>query len=336
VNEALRNALYLPPQASSVSRGVDYLHYTVIGAALAVATATFLLIAFFLIRYRERPGHARPPRRLQKWFEVIVSVATLGAFLTWWVVGFAQYRTMREVPDGAIRIHVVAKQWMWQFVYPNGANAEAELRVPVGEPVELVMTSRDMIHSFYVPAFRLKQDLVPGRITSMWFTATSPGTYDIDCTEYCGAGHSKMLGKVIAMPAAEYARWIDGHAAEELAKTGEHLAARYGCLRCHTVDGTPHLGPTWRGLYRRQTAFADGSRATADDAYLTESMMDPAKRLVAGCPPIMPSYLGLLSGPDAAAIVEYIHSLAAPATAPVHPPCTQQPVPPVVDEEVRR
>jgi cytochrome c oxidase subunit 2 len=331
MNELLRRALYLPPQSSSVARDIDILHYTVIGAAFVVAFLVFLLIGFFLIRFRERPGQAPKPRRFAKPIEVFLAAGTLATFLVWWVIGFAQYRELRDVPPGAIRIHVVAKQWMWQFVYPNGLAAETELRVPVGEPVELVLTSRDVIHSFYVPAFRLKQDLVPGRITNMWFTAIEAGTYPILCAEYCGTGHSRMRGRIIAMPAAEYARWIDGHTAEGLAQTGEDLANRYGCLRCHTTDGTPHLGPTWRGLYRKQVSLADGTRVTADDAYLTESMMDPAVKIVGGCQPVMPSYLGQLSGPDAAAIVEYIRSLAEPSAANEPPaPCTQTPVPPLV------
>ena len=316
MNELLRRALYLPPQSSSVARGIDTLHYTVIGAAFAVAALTFLLIGYFMIRYRE--GRPHRAKRFPKALEAMLMAGTLGVFIAWWVVGFAQYRNLRDIPDNAIRVHVVAKQWMWQFVYPNGLAAEDELRVPVGVPVALAMTSRDMIHSFYVPAFRLKQDVVPGRITDLWFTATEPGTFDIFCAEYCGAGHSRMRGRVIAMPAAEYARWVAGHPAESLAKTGEALAVKYGCMRCHTADGTPHLGPSWRGLYRRQVTLADGAHVTADDAYLTESMMDPAVKVVRGCQPIMPSYLGLLSGPDAAAIVEYIRSLDGPH---VQTPC---------------
>lgn len=334
MNELLRRVLYLPPQASTVARDIDVLHYTVIGAASVVALLTFLLIASFLVRFRERPGYQPRARRFPKWAEVSLSVFTLGVFLAWWVVGFAQYQNLREVPEGAIRIHVVAKQWMWRFVYPNGSNAEHELRVPVGEPVQLVMTSRDVIHSFYVPAFRLKQDVVPGRSTTLWFTANQPGTFDIMCAEYCGGGHSRMRGRVIAMSPADYARWVDGHPATELAKIGEDIANRYGCLRCHTVDGTPHLGPTWRGLYRSTVRLADGTHVTADDAYLTESMMDPGVKLVAACAPVMPSYLGLLSGPDAAAIVEYIRSLEPLPSrpAPRTPACTQTPVPPIVLE----
>lgn len=309
MNELFRNALYLPPQASSVSRGIDYLHYTVIGAAFAVATLTFLLIGYFLIRYRERPGVTAPRPPFPRKLEIMIAAGTLGVFITWWVVGFAQYRELRTVPADAIRIHVVAKQWMWQFVYPNGSDAEEELRVPVGEPIELLMTSRDVIHSFYVPAFRIKQDVLPGRVTSMWFEATEPGTYEILCTEYCGAGHSRMRGRIIAMAPADYARWTGGLIPRDLVETGEAAAVRYGCLRCHSVDGTPHLGPTWLGLYRKSVELANGTRVIADDAYLTESMMDPMVKMVAGYQPLMPSYLGVLDGADAAAIVEYIRSL---------------------------
>jgi cytochrome c oxidase subunit 2 len=314
MNELLRRMLYLPPQASSVSRSIDTLHYTVIGAASAVAVLVFIVMGYCMLRFRERPGQPQRAKRLPKGIEVGLGGGTLTAFLVWWVVGFAQFLHIRETPDDAIRIHVVAKQWMWQFVYPNGMAAEDELRVPVGQPVELVMTSRDAIHSFYVPAFRLKEDVLPGRSTTLWFTATMPGTFDIECAEYCGAGHSRMLGRVIALPPADYATWVDGHPAVDLATQGEHLAVRYGCLRCHTVDGTPHLGPTWRGLYGKTVELSDGSHRVADDAYLTESMMDPNAYLVRGFQPLMPSYLGLLQGPDAAAIVEYIRSLDQEAT----------------------
>ena len=312
MNELFRRALMLPPQASSVSHRIDVLHYTVIGSAFVVAFLAFTMIGYFLIRFRERPGEQPSARRVPRWLEIGLIAFTLTAFLAWWVVGFSQYRDLRDPPADALRIHVVGKQWMWQFVYPNGTAAESELRVPVGQPVEVLLTSRDVIHSFYVPAFRLKQDAVPGRITQLWFTADAPGSYDILCAEYCGAGHSKMRGRVIAMPPADYARWVDGLTPSNLAETGEKLAAEYGCLRCHTVDGTPHLGPTWKGLYGRRVHLTTGQTVIADEAYLTESMMDPMTKLVAGYQPVMPSYLGRLSGPDAAAIVEYIRALRSP------------------------
>lgn len=308
MNELLRRALDLPPQASSFARHIDYLHYTVIGSALVVCFLAFLLILYFALRFRERPGR-RAKGKLPHSLEVGLAVFTLSSFLVWWFVGFAQFREMRSPPANAMKVYVVAKQWMWAFVYPNGAAAEQDLRVPVGQPVELTMISRDVIHSFYVPSFRVKQDVVPGRMTTVWFTATEPGTYAIECAEYCGAGHSRMLGHVVVLPPAEYAAWSSGHQATDLAATGEKLAVEYGCLRCHTVDGTPHLGPSWKGLYGSTVPLEGGGSVVADDAYLTESMMNPPAKLHLGYPPLMPTFLGRLSGPEAASIVEYIRSL---------------------------
>jgi len=316
MNELFRLALDLPPQASSVARHIDYLHYTVIGAAFLVAFLAFLVTVSFLVRFRERPGYTPRARSVPHSLEVVLASFTLVVFIVWWVIGFSQYRDIHRPPPGAIRIYVIAKQWMWQFVYPNGTNSEADLRVPVGQPVEVMITSRDVIHSFYVPAFRLKQDAVPGRITSLWFTAVTPGTYDILCAEYCGAGHSRMRGRVIAMAPSDYARWVGSHVAPDLAESGGKLAAAYGCLRCHTIDGTAYIGPTWRGLYGSRVVLTTGEIVTADDAYLTESMMDPGVKLVVGFQPVMPSYLGMLSGAEAAAIVEYIRSLGATEAAP--------------------
>jgi len=307
MNELLRRALMLPPQASTFARGIDTLHYIVIGAAMVVCFIVFVLLLYFAIRFRE--GQPRPKRGIPHSVEIGLAGFTLTVFIVWWVVGFAQYRDMREPPADAMRVYTVAKQWMWAFVYPNGAAAEDDLRVPVGQPVELVMTSRDVIHSFYVPAFRVKQDVVPGRTTNVWFTANQPGRFEILCAEYCGAGHSRMRGAVIAMPPGEYAAWLAGHRATDLASTGEKLAAEQGCFRCHTVDGTPHLGPSWRGLYGSTIPLEGGGSVVADDAYLTESMMNPPAKLHRGYPPLMPTYLGRLSGPEAAAIVEYIRSL---------------------------
>ncbi|HTR49984.1 MAG TPA: cytochrome c oxidase subunit II [Kofleriaceae bacterium] len=316
MNELFRHLLYLPPQASSVAHDIDLLHYTVIGSAFAVATLSFLAVLYILVRFREGPRR-KPPRKMPTHaLEIVLATVTLAAFLAWWGIGFSQYREVHAPPPGAIRIHVTAKQWMWQFVYPNGANAETDLRVPVGQPVVVLLTSRDVIHSFFVPAFRLKQDAIPGRITSLWFTATAPGTYDILCAEYCGAGHSRMRGRVIAMAPSDYARWVGSHVAPDLAESGGKLAAAYGCLRCHTIDGTAYIGPTWRGLYGSRVVLTTGEIVTADDAYLTESMMDPGVKLVVGFQPVMPSYLGMLSGAEAAAIVEYIRSLGATEAAP--------------------
>jgi cytochrome c oxidase subunit 2 len=339
MNELYRALLFLPPQRSTFAADVDALHYVVITATMLGATAVTIVGGWFLIRYRRgRPGgRARGQSRPPVWMEATVVVVLLGMFVAFWLVGARQYDRMRVAPEGAMEVWVTAKQWMWTFTHADGSHSIATLYVPAHRPVKLVMTSRDMIHSFYVPEFRIKQDVIPGRYTTVWFEANAPGTYPILCAEYCGAGHSVMRGDVVALEPADYERWLAGPkpggtrvapqpyvapatvgdvAAQplDLARQGERVAAEQGCLRCHTVDGTPFVGPTWAGLYRSTVPLADGSSVVADDAYLTESMMDPLARVVAGYQPVMPTYLGRLRPAEVAAIVELIRSLAdAPA-----------------------
>jgi cytochrome c oxidase subunit 2 len=229
-------------------------------------------------------------------------------------------------------VYVQGKQWMWKFAYPGGPNSLDVLRVPEGRPVRLLLTSRDVIHSFFVPALRVKMDVLPGRYTQAWFTATKPGRYEIFCTEYCGLSHSGMLAELVVMPAGEFDAWIaeqrrgltvaqDGTpvAAERVAaiasvvEQGRRVAAEQGCLKCHSVDGTRHIGPTWTNLYLREERLADGKMVRADEAYLTKSMMDPAADVVQGFQNVMPTYQGRLSPPEVAAVVEYIKSLQTPA-----------------------
>jgi cytochrome c oxidase subunit 2 len=245
-----------------------------------------------------------------------------GLFVSWWAVGFRQYIELAEAPADALDVYVTAKQWMWKFSYSDGSHTVDDLYVPAGRPVRLILTSRDVIHSFYVPAFRLKQDAVPGRYTSLWFTAKAPGRQPIFCAEYCGTQHSRMGGRVIALSAEDFARWLAGARSRlesdgqsrvpevaDLASEGERVAARLGCLRCHTVDGSPHIGPSFAGLYGAQIPLVGGAHVTADVAYLTESMLDPAAKIHAGFDPVMPSYEGYLKPPEVSALVAYIKAL---------------------------
>jgi cytochrome c oxidase subunit 2 len=209
-------------------------------------------------------------------------------------------------------VYVSAKQWMWEFAYPDGRSSLDVLTVPVGRPVKLVMTSRDVIHSFYVPAFRMKQDVVPGRYYTAWFQATMPGTFAIRCAEYCGLNHSAMLGQVRVLAADDYRRWLESPMpgeSHDLAAEGLKVASRRGCLGCHTIDGQPHIGPSFAGLYGGQVKLQSGATVTADDGYLTRSMMEPQADIVAGYPPVMPVYRGILEEPEVAALVELIVSL---------------------------
>jgi cytochrome c oxidase subunit II len=336
MNEFLRKILYLPEQQSTVARDVDGLHYFVILVTMAGATAVAVVTAYFLIKYRRSTGRgeqrlpeAEPVQVSRGKYLVIegaVVAGLLGLFLLWWVLGFRQYVRMQRPPQDSMEIYVTAKKWMWGFAYPDGGGSMGVLYVPVGRPIKLVMTSRDVIHSFYVPAFRIKQDVVPGRVTTAWFEVVSPGTYDIYCAEYCGAGHSTMRATVVALEEAQYRQRLESpesrdmaaYVAEELdmadsrlsmAELGERVANRHGCLRCHTVDGTPHIGPTWARMYGSTVILDSGATVVVDEAYITESMMDPLARMHRGFQPVMPSYRGLITAAETGAIVEYIKSL---------------------------
>jgi cytochrome c oxidase subunit 2 len=333
MNELLRQMLALPPQASSVARSIDTLHYVVILTTFGGVTLAAIIAGVFLMRYRRRTQivpltpQVHPPR----WFEVIVIGGLLTVFCAWWVIGFAQYRTLEIPPADAMPIYVTAKQWMWKFAYPSGPTSADALIVPVGRPVKLIMTSRDVIHSFYVPAFRVKQDVIPGRAVTTWFEAIEPGTYDVLCAEYCGTRHSFMRAQVVVLSGDDYARWLDAARSpldlpgakgdgQGLAASGREVAARRGCLRCHSIDGSRFIGPTWANAFGARRATADGRSVVVDEAYLTESMMEPRAVIAAGYQPVMPSYQGLLTPAEVSAILEYIRSLRDVVPVEAEPP----------------
>jgi cytochrome c oxidase subunit II len=358
VNDFLRRLLFLPRQASSVARELDYLHYCVIGVTMAGAMLVALAAAYFAARYARRrepaalplnPKSAAPPPLMALWFELSVIGFLLLLFVGWWVIGYRQFVRLEVPPRDAMAVYVTAKQWMWTFAYPSGRTSNAVLYVPVHQPVQLLLSSRDVIHSFFVPDFRVKKDVIPGRMTSLWFEATEPGIYPIFCTEYCGDGHSTMRAEVIALPEEQYMAELEqlprldiggpsyvepavvGAARADLlslASMGERVAVMKGCMRCHTADGTPHIGPTWLGAYRSTITLDDGESVFADEGYLTESMMDPMARVRRGFRPVMPSYQGLLSAAETGALVEYMRYLStrdaetrlSPLVSPNTPP----------------
>lgn len=328
MNELFRRLLYLPPQASSVALEVDLLHYSVISATLLGSTLVFLLATWWLIRFRRRGKVlvATPSVHIPGWLELCLIAGTLSLFLVWWAVGFRQFLHQESPPEDAIRVHVTAKQWMWKFAYPDGGSSINVLTVPVGRPVHLLMTSRDVIHSLFVPAFRLKQDLVPGAYYSLWFEAKEPGTFPLYCAEYCGLEHSRMRAVVVALEPEAYAAWSlerrrapfagmpsgrmpDEGEGGDMVRQGTDAAARAGCFACHTIDGQAHIGPTWAGLYGSERILVDGPPVLADEAYLTRSMMDPMAHVVRGFAPVMPTYQGVLTATEVGAILELIRSL---------------------------
>ncbi len=355
MNDFLRRLLYLPEQASTVAMEIDTLHYFVIGITMLGATGVFAAALWWSIRYRAR-SEADTVTTPEVRAGLVVEGGLLGflvvLFVVFWVVGFHQYLRVRVPPKGAMTVYVTAKQWMWKFAYPEGKQTINTLVVPANRDVLLVMTSRDVIHSFYVPAFRIKQDVLPGRYYNAWFRAIRPGTYRTFCAEYCGLMHSAMMADVVALPPDQYQLWLEGEPLESfvtlppgpgrtrvatdlsgefppyprgipeaspprsMAEWGRQVAAEKGCLACHTLDGQPHIGPTWRGLWYRQTTLADGTTLVANEAYLTRSMMDPMVEVVAGYAPVMPTYLGLLDPAEVGAILELIRSIAEPLPSP--------------------
>ncbi|MFL5393078.1 MAG: cytochrome c oxidase subunit II [Myxococcales bacterium] len=337
MNELLRRWLFLPEQASTFAYDIDRLHYFVIITTFVMSTAVGLAAIFCFIRYPRRSDsqttpHLQPSLPMEAAFVFI----PLAFFLTFWAIGYRIYVEQTTPPQDALDVYVQAKKWMWKFAYPGGPNSVNVLRVPSGRPVRLLMTSRDVIHSFYVPEFRIKQDVLPGRYTETWFEATQPGRYQILCAEYCGAGHSIMRGEVIVLKPEEYEDWLsaqrrvvsaalagrqDGSPTAldfappigNMIDQGRRLAQEQGCVKCHSVDGTRHIGPTWLDLYHRKEKLQDGSTVDVDEAYITESMMDPLSKVVSGFQPVMPSFENKLAGPEVAAIVEYIKSLQSDA-----------------------
>lgn len=299
-----------PPEASSYAGRVDLLFDVMLALSGVVAIGVFVVMAWFCVKYRrgsdaDRSG--RPPRSLV--VELSWMLIPFGLFLGIFVWSVHLFAHMHTPPRDAAPVYVVAKQWMWKVQHPGGQREIDALHVPLGRPVRLVMTSQDVIHSFYVPAFRVKQDLVPGRYTDLWFTATRAGRYPLLCAEYCGTDHARMRGTVTVMRPAAYARWLAAHAGEGMAARGARLFRRFGCSGCHGDSASVHA-PDLAGLYGRPVPLADGRIVTADDRYIHDSIMQPDKQVAAGYRPIMPSFEGQVGEDDVLALIAYIKSQA--------------------------
>jgi cytochrome c oxidase subunit 2 len=327
----MRRLLWLPDQASTLAPKIDYLHYFVITVTMLASILTALVAFFFFFKYRERRRSQSTPLVLPSVkFEIVVIGVPLFFFFLWFVQGYKDYIWYTTPPKNTMDVYVMGKKWMWKFAYGGqGPNAIGTLHVPEGRPVRLLMTSRDVIHSFYVPDFRIKQDVLPGRYTETWFEATKAGRYQILCAEYCGTWHSQMWGEIVVMPAAEFDQWLveqrrglsdrvdtatdDGGSFHgSIVEYGKKIAMAEGCVKCHSFDGQPHIGPTWLDLYMRKETLENGETVVADEGYLTDSMIDPRGKIVKGFKPVMPTYKGRLAAPEAAALVEFIKSLRSP------------------------
>jgi len=304
------NLPLFPPQASTFAARVDGLYAFLVAVSVIFGGLIACLLVYFAVKYRRRTELEQPALihgdiRL----ELLWTFIPLGLTMMMFAWGASLYVTMSSPPEAALEIHVVGKQWMWKFQHPEGPREINELHVPAGQPVQLIMTSEDVIHSVYVPAFRIKMDTVPGRYTTTWFEATQTGTFHLFCTEYCGTSHAGMIGRVVVMPPAEYERWLSGGVTGETpVQAGERLFNQLGCHTCHRA-ASGGQGPTLVGVFGQSVRLQSGEEALVDEAYLRESILYPNARVVAGYPPIMPTFQGQVSEESLLHILAYIRSL---------------------------
>lgn len=300
---------------TNLSASVDSIFLFIMGISLVLLIGVTGTMVYFAVKYR-RSKHPRAENiEGNLVLEIVWTVIpTLLVLATFWV-GWKGFVYMRTVPADAMLVKVAGSMWKWHFTYENGA-AGGILNVPVNKPVKLVITSTDVLHSLSIPAFRVKEDAVPGRENYLWFRPDVTGSYDLFCTEYCGMGHSAMITKVEVMPEEDFQKWY--HEAAEKAAAGKSgpdgakLFVEKGCSACHSIDGSPKVGPTLKGvLGHKMTVVTNGKerQITADEAYLRKSLLDPAADVVKGFPPIMPSQRGVLSDAEIEALIEYLETL---------------------------
>lgn len=306
------NALPLwPPAASAYAESIDRLVVSFSALIIALALPVFVLIFAFAIRYRRgRRVNREKNKNGSLLIEISWSVIPFVLTLFFFVQASMLYAQQARPPADALTIDVVGKQWMWKFQHPEGQQEIDDLHVPAGEPVVLNMASQDVIHSFYVPALRLKQDVVPGRYTHMWFRADKPGVYPLECSQFCGMNHPRMRGSFYVLSAADYGRWLQTSQVEKsLADQGAATYRRAGCGGCHDA-GAVMRAPPLAGLAGQTVPLSDGRTVTADGQYLRDSILQPNRDVVAGYPAIMPTYQGSLDEGQVQTLVAYLQSLA--------------------------
>jgi cytochrome c oxidase subunit 2 len=303
-----------PENASTIAGEVDALFVFLVAVALVFSVGIAATLVLFAVRYRRRSEHERPPEiegslPLELVWSIIPFLITVVMFM--W--GARVFFHMNRPPDDSMTVSVVGKRWMWKLQHPTGHREINELHVPVGRPVRLMITSEDVVHSFFVPAFRIKKDAVPGRYATAWFRATRTGSYHLFCAEYCGTEHSRMIGRVVVMEADEYQTWLaGGPRPESPVAAGERLFTELNCITCHRPDAAGR-GPVLQGIFGRKVALDGADAVVVDEAYLRESILSPAAKITAGYQPVMPTYLGQVSEEAVIQLVAYIRSLSGPS-----------------------
>jgi cytochrome c oxidase subunit 2 len=303
---------FWPPTASNTGNVVNSLFVAETALAFAILATVIGLISTYLVLYRRGTAFSRADRVKKTWhFEIGWTTATFLLFFVAFAWGASIYIWMYQTPRGDLEVYAVGKQWMWKFQHPGGQREINTLHVPVGKKVRVVIASQDVIHSLFIPAFRLKRDAVPGTYETMWFEADKTGTYMLECSEYCGTEHAHMRGEIVVMSVPDYTNWLRQRGVHDsLAQEGEQLFRAHGCSGCHGANSTVHA-PSLVGIYGTYVHLQDGSVRYADEAYLRDCILRPRSFTVAGYPPIMPDFSGQLSEDDLIKLIEYIRSLSA-------------------------
>jgi len=301
-----------PERAGAYADTLDFLYICLLVIAFLTAGLVIFLLAFFAAKYRHGSNADRSGTTKKTWrWEVGWTTVSLLFFVGFAMWGARIYLRLYNPPPDALQIYVVGKQWMWKAQHPGGQREINELHVPARQDVRLVMASQDVIHSFYIPALRIKQDVVPGRYETMWFRADTPGRYHIFCAEYCGTDHAHMGGWLTVLNPREYADWLRQQGGQEtLAQQGQDLFRRYGCSGCHNPGGTVRA-PELQGVYGGPVPLSNGTVVTADERYIRDSILNPKAQVAAGYAPVMPTFAGQLSEDDLARLVAYIQSIGA-------------------------
>ena len=319
MNESLlTNSKYgLPQAASMLAERVDHLYVFIIWLSVLLFVGVIFATLYFTFKYKSKSQDSKATAHIthNSFLEITWSVIPLAIVAVIFYWGFKDYLRLSVAPNDAYEINVSAKQWLWAFEYPQtGVKTVNDVVVPVNRNIKFVMSSEDVIHSFFAPNFRVKKDVVPNRYTTIWFQPNRVGEFQILCTQYCGDGHSKMIGSIKVVSEADFETYLkEGSGAADkdtpLPELGKKLYTSKTCNTCHTIDGSKLVGPSWKGLYGSQRKLVGGGTATADENYIRESIAQPQAKVVDGFPPVMPTFAGLLSDRDVNAIIEFIKTL---------------------------
>jgi cytochrome c oxidase subunit II len=305
----LNNSALFPREASTIAPYMDALYLFLVGMSITGVVLVLLLICGFSLRYRKQVHPVAEQVEGSTLLEATWTIIPLGIFLVTFVWGALLYFRIYTPPVNSMNVYIVGKQWMWKAEHPGGQHEINELHVPTGRPVQLTMISQDVFHSYSLPEFRVKREVIPGRYTTVWFEATTPGSYHLFCTQYCGTDHSRMVGEVTVMSPADYKKWTEqSTSGMSMAQNGERIFASMGCNACHTGNAS-NRAPSLAGLYGSKVEMANGSIQLADEAYIRDVILNPSQHVPAGYAPIMPTYKGQISEDGLIDLVEYLKQL---------------------------